>query len=204
MRLSLDRLLLLLFLALTPANAIGLSCIKVASALVGRPSHLFDLFQTEICERGCQPTIPHWDLWTRNNSFVPAVRSLMKRMNVPHKEEALLKMGDDVATIIKDQCGPMLGGRHICSDPVTLADFGNCFKRYFFKASLKHIPILLPMASDAACKEQYQYLQGDELWDVTIPNNMREYASVCNQLESESESMPRQEVEEEEVKHEDL
>lgn len=204
MRLSLDRLVLLLLLALTPVHAIGLSCIKVASALVGRPTHLFNLFQTEICERGCQPTIPHWDLWTRNNSFVPAVRSLMRRMNVPHKEETLLKMGDDVATIIKVQCGPTLGGRHICSDPVTLADFGNCFKRYFFKASIKHIPVLLPMASDAACQEQYNYLQGDELWDVTIPNNMREYASVCNKLEAKSTQEATEETTEETVKHEDL
>lgn len=204
MRLSFDRLVLLLLLALTPVHAIGLSCIKVASALVGRPTHLFNLFQTEICERGCQPTIPHWDLWTRNNSFVPAVRSLMKRMNVPHKEEVLLKMGDDVATIIKDQCGPMLGGRHICSDPVTLADFGNCFKRYFFKASIKHIPILLPMASDTACQEQYKYLQGNELWDVTIPNNMREYASVCKELEAKSTQEATEETTRESVKHEDL
>ncbi|KAJ5469609.1 hypothetical protein N7539_009227 [Penicillium diatomitis] len=186
MHLSLDRILLLLWLTFGSVNALGLSCIKVASALIGRPTHLYNLFQTEICERGCEPTVPHWDLWTRNNSFVPAVRNIMTRMNIPHSENALFKMGDDVAAIIKVQCGPMLGDRHICSDPATLADFGNCFKRYFFKASLKYIPILLPMASDAACKEQYQYLQGNELWDETIPKNMRAYASVCHDLEAES------------------
>ncbi|KAJ5813337.1 uncharacterized protein N7503_000087 [Penicillium pulvis] len=182
MRLPLHRLLFLICLLLSPVAAIGPSCFKVVSALVGRPGHLFNKFQSEICERGCQPTIPHWDLWTRNNSFVPAVRSLMTRMNVPHKEEALLKMGDDVAVIIKERCAPMLHGRHICSDPTTLSDFGNCFKKNFLKASIKHLPILLPMASDAACKEQHKFLQGDELWEVTIPNNMREYASVCDKL----------------------
>lgn len=182
MRLSIDRLLFLLLLVLTPVAALGPTCFKVVAALVGRPGHLFNKFQTEICERGCQPTIPHWDLWTRNNSFVPAVRSLMKRMDVRHKEDALLKMGDDVAIIIKDRCAPLLHGRHICSDPDTLADFGNCFKRNFVKASIKHLPVLLPMASEAGCKEQYKFLQGDELWEVTIPNNMREYASVCDKL----------------------
>jgi hypothetical protein len=106
----------------------------------------------------------------------------MKRMNVPHKEDALLKMGDDVAIIIKERCAPLLHGRHICSDPDTLADFGNCFKRNFMKASIRHLPILLPMASEAGCKEQYKFLQGEELWEVTIPNNMREYASVCDKL----------------------
>jgi hypothetical protein len=35
-----------------------------------------------------------------------AVRSLVQRMNVPHKEEALLKMGDNVALSIKESCGP--------------------------------------------------------------------------------------------------
>lgn len=182
MRLSIDRLCLL-FLVLVPATAFGTSCIKVVSALVGRPGHLFNLFQSEICERGCQPTVPHWDLWTRNNTFVPAVRSLMKRMNVPDQEEALVKMGDDVAIIIKNRCGPLLRGRHICSDPKTLADFGNCFKRNFVQGSVKHLPVLLSMASEAGCKAQYQYLQQDELWEVTIPNNMRDYAAVCDKLE---------------------
>lgn len=182
MRLLTDHLLFFLLLVLTPVTAIGPTCFKVVAALVGRPGHLFNKFQTEICERGCQPTIPHWDLWTRNNSFVPAVRSLMKRMDVPHKEDALLKMGDDVAIIIKERCAPLLHGRHICSDPDTLADFGNCFKTNFVKASIKHLPVLLPMASEAGCKEQYKFLQGDELWEVTIPNNMREYASVCDTL----------------------
>ncbi|KAJ5712312.1 hypothetical protein N7493_008780 [Penicillium malachiteum] len=182
MRLPVDHLLFILLLLLSPVTAIGPSCFKVVSALVGRPGHLFNKFQSEICERGCQPTIPHWDLWTRNNTFVPAVRSLMKRMNVPHQEEQLLKMGDDVAVIIKDQCAPLLNGQHICSDSSTLADFGNCFKRNFFKASIKHLPILLPMASEAACKEQYRFLQGDELWEQTIPQNMRDYASVCDKL----------------------
>jgi hypothetical protein len=182
MRLPTDSLLFLLLLVLTPVAALGPTCFKVVAALVGRPGHLFKTFQTEICERGCQPTILHWDLWTRNNSFVPAVRSLMKRMDIPHKEDALLKMGDDVAIIIKDRCAPLLHGRHICSDPDTLADFGNCFKSNFVKASIKHLPILLPMASESGCKEQYKFLQGDELWDVTIPNNMRDYASVCDKL----------------------
>jgi hypothetical protein len=107
----------------------------------------------------------------------------MQRMNVAHKEEALLKMGDDVAITIKQNCGPMLtGGRHICSDPETLAGFGNCFKRNFLKASIKHLPVLIPMASDASCKEQLKFLESDQLWDETIPNNMREYATVCDQL----------------------
>lgn len=182
MRLTLDRLVLLLVLLVSPALAVGPSCFKVVSALVGRPGHLFNKFQSEICDKGCQPTIPHWDLWTRNNTFVPAVRSLMTRMNVPHKEEALFKMGDDVAVIIKERCAPLLHGGHICSDPTTLADFGNCFKRNFFKASIKHIPILLPMASEKGCQEQYKFLQGETLWEETIPQNMRDYASVCNQL----------------------
>lgn len=181
MRLSIDRLFLL-FLLVLPVAAIGPTCIKVASALVSRPGHLFNKFQSEICDRGCQPTVPHWDLWTRNHTFVPAVRSLMKSMNVPNQEEKLLRMGDDVAIIIKDRCGPLLRGRHICSDPKTLADFGNCFKLNFVKASIKHIPTLMAMASEASCREQYRILQGDELWEVTIPNNMREYAAVCDKL----------------------
>jgi hypothetical protein len=45
------------------------------------------------------------------------------------------------------------------------------------------------MASEEACKEQYSFLEGDDLWERIIPNNMRDYASVCDQLEeSEAES----------------
>lgn len=183
MRLFLDRLFLVIVLLFSPVTALGTSCFKVVSALVSRPAHLFGKFQSEICDVGCQPTVPHWDLWTRNNTFVPAVRSLMQRMNVPHKEEALLKMGDDVALKIKESCGPMLGGGvHICSDPETLAGFGNCFKRNFLKASIKHLPTLIPMASEESCKEQLRFLESDELWDTTIPQNMRDYAKVCDTL----------------------
>jgi aarF domain-containing kinase len=183
MRIFLDRLFLVLVLFFSPVTAIGTSCFKVVSALVSRPGYLFDKFQSEICDAGCQPTVPHWDLWTRNNTFVPAVRSLVQRMNVPHKEEALLKMGDNVALSIKESCGPMLGGGvHICSDSETLAGFGNCFKRNFLKASIKHLPALIPMASDESCKEQLRFLEGDELWDTTIPQNMRDYAKVCGSL----------------------
>ncbi|CAG8260745.1 unnamed protein product [Penicillium nalgiovense] len=179
MHIFLDRLFLVLVLLFSPVTAIGTSCFKVVSALVSRPSYLFDIFQREICDVGCQPTVPHWDLWTRNNTFVPAVRSLAQRMNVPHKEEALLKMGDNVALSIKESCGPMLGGGvHICSDSETLAGFGNCFKRNFLKASIKHLPVLIPMASDESCKEQLRFLESDELWDTTIPQNMRDYAKV--------------------------
>ncbi|CAI7624615.1 unnamed protein product [Penicillium crustosum] len=183
MRFSLDRLFLVLILLFSPVTALGTSCFKVVSALVSRPAYLFDKFQSEICDVGCQPTVPHWDLWTRNNTFVPAVRSLVQRMNVPHKEEALLKMGDDVALNIKESCGPMLGGGvHICSDSETLAGFGNCFKRNFLKASIKHLPALIPMASEESCKEQLRFLESDELWDITIPQNMRDYAKACDSL----------------------
>lgn len=182
MRLLTQALLLVLLGLLSPTLAVGPSCIKVVTALVGRPSHIFNKFQTEICDKGCQPTIPHWDLWTRNNSFVPAVQSLMKRMDVPHQEAALLKMGDDVAVTIKRRCAPLLHGKHICADPNTLADFGNCFKRNFLQASIKHLPVLLPMASEQACREQHKFLQQDELWEETIPQNMRDYASVCDTL----------------------
>lgn len=106
----------------------------------------------------------------------------MKTMNLPHQEQALLKMGDDVALVIKARCAPLLRGRHICSDPRTLAAFGNCFKRNFMKASVMHVPTLLTMVSESACKEQLKFLQGDELWEVTIPNNMKEYAAVCDKL----------------------
>ncbi|KAJ5226188.1 hypothetical protein N7468_007413 [Penicillium chermesinum] len=193
-------LLLLAFLFFSPAVAIGASCFKVVSALVGRPGHLFNKFQSEICEQGCQPTVSHWDLWTRNNTFVPAVRSIMTRMNVVQKEDALFKMGDDVAVIIKERCAPLLHGHHICSDPATLADFGNCFKRNFFKASIKHLPVLLPMASEQGCKEQYQFLQGEQLWEEIIPQNMRDYASVCNQL---GDSVDEQTSENQEQKADD-
>ncbi|KAL3475071.1 hypothetical protein BJX99DRAFT_230508 [Aspergillus californicus] len=157
-------------------------CIQVVTALASRPNELFEKFQREICDRGCQPTVPHWDLWTRNNTFVPAVRSVMQQMNAPKQEEAMLKLGDDAADIIKRRCGPKLEGRDICADSEILAAFGNCFKKNFVKAALTNLPTLLPMASEPVCRKQLQYLKSDELWEETIPNNMREYAKVCKQL----------------------
>lgn len=177
----------LLSLLFPVSAAWGTSCIKVVVALAGRPSELFDKFQREICDKGCQPTVPHWDLWTRNNTFVPAVHNILKRLHVPRQEETMIELGDDVATIIKVRCGASLGDRHICADPETLAGFGNCFKRNFVKAAFAHLPKLLPMASEEVCREQLRYLQDDHLWDYIIPQNMRDYAAVCQDLEKNAE-----------------
>ncbi|KAL5049979.1 hypothetical protein BDW71DRAFT_140397 [Aspergillus fruticulosus] len=173
--------LLLLLLPFTTA-IFSPTCIRVVTALAARPNDLFNKFQREICDQGCQPTVPHWDLWTRNNTFVPAVRSLMQILNAPKQEEAMLKLGDDAADIIKRQCGPKLQGRDICADPNTLTAFGNCFKTKFLKAAIANLPTLLPMVSEPVCRKQLEYLESDELWEEIIPNNMREYAKVCKQL----------------------
>ncbi|KAL4810568.1 hypothetical protein BDV18DRAFT_131302 [Aspergillus unguis] len=178
------RLLLPLLLLLLPFTTAKFSpiCIKVVTALTARPTELFDKFQREICDRGCQPTVPHWDLWTRNNTFVPAVRSVMKTLNSPKQEEAMLKLGDEAADIIKRRCGPKLQGRDICADSEILAAFGNCFKRNFVRTAIANLPILLPMASEPVCRKQLEYLESDELWEEIIPNNMRDYAKVCKNL----------------------
>ncbi|KAI9927853.1 hypothetical protein MW887_002705 [Aspergillus wentii] len=157
----------------------GTSCLKVITALASRPSDIFESFQSEICARGCKPTVPHWDLWTRNNSFVPAVHSITKRLNAPGQEAALIKLGDEAAETIKARCGPMIEGKDICTDAETLAGFGNCFKRQFVRSAIVNLHVLLPMASEEACREQYEYLKDDHLWTQIIPNNMREYAGAC-------------------------
>ncbi|KAF9892809.1 hypothetical protein FE257_000398, partial [Aspergillus nanangensis] len=179
---SLPLILLLLLNASVVSAKIGPSCLKVVLALAGRPSELFEKFQREICDQGCQPTVPHWDLWTRNNTFVPAVRNMMKRLDAPRQEDVMLKLGDDAADIIKSRCGPKLQGRDICSDDETLAAFGNCFKTNFLRAAMKNLPSLLPLVSEEVCREQHEWLQKDQLWDEIIPNNMRAYASVCKTL----------------------
>jgi hypothetical protein len=182
MRFLLLPVILLLLIASTATAKLAPTCFKVVAALVSRPGELYDKFQREICDNGCHPTVPHWDLWTRNNTFLPAVRSVMKRLDVPRQEEAMVRLGDDAAKVIKQRCGPMLEGKHICSDPETLAAFGNCFKKTFVRSAITNLPVLLPMVSEALCQEQYAYLKDDKLWEETIPNNMREYAAVCRDL----------------------
>ena len=188
-------LLSLLFCLPLVSAKFATSCFKVVAALASRPSDLFDKFQHEICDQGCQPTVPHWDLWTRNNTFVPAIHSIMKKFNVPRQEETMIQMGDSVAEIIKVRCGPALGDNHICADPETLAGFGNCFKRNFVKAALLHLPKLLPMASDEVCREQYEYLKDGHLWETVIPRNMREYARDCKHLGDKEEIQEEEERE---------
>ncbi|KAJ0424235.1 hypothetical protein BJY00DRAFT_277411 [Aspergillus carlsbadensis] len=179
------KLSLLLFVLPLVSAKFSPLCIKVVTSLAARPNDLFKKFQREICDRGCQPTVPHWDLWTRNNTFVPAVRSVMQQLNAPKQEEAMLKLGDEVADIIKRRCGPKLQGRDICADSEVLAAFGNCFKKNFVKGALANLPVLLPLASEAVCRKQLEYLKSDELWEEIIPNNMRDYATVCKQLSYE-------------------
>ncbi|KAE8148786.1 hypothetical protein BDV25DRAFT_141432 [Aspergillus avenaceus] len=167
---------------ITIATAINTSCFKVITALAGRPSDLYNKFQQHICDQGCRPTVPHWDLWTRNNTFLPAVRSIMARLDAPRQEAALLKLGDDAADIIKRRCGPMLHGGHLCADAEMLAGFGNCFKKNFVRAALMNLPTLLPMVSEDVCREQLAYLETDQLWEEIIPENMQAYARDCQGL----------------------
>ncbi|GLA76935.1 hypothetical protein AtubIFM55763_008813 [Aspergillus tubingensis] len=174
-------LFLLLHPLLTTAKFSPL-CIRVLTTLTGRPNDIFTKFQREVCDKGCQPTVPHWDLWTRNNTFLPAVRSLMEHVDNPRQEEAMVRLGDDVADVIKRQCGPLLQGRDICSDDETLAAFGTCFKKGFVRAALSNLPTLLPLAREEVCREQLEWLKKDELWEVIIPGKMREYAGVCRGL----------------------
>ncbi|KAE8415109.1 hypothetical protein BDV36DRAFT_228465 [Aspergillus pseudocaelatus] len=193
---------LLLFLNIGCVSAgINTSCLKVVTALAARPGDLFAKFQEHICDQGCRPTVPHWDLWTRNNSFLPAVRSVTKRLEAPRHEEAMIKLGDDAAEIIKRRCGPMLHGNDLCSDSETLANFGNCFKTNFVRAAIMNLPTLLPMVSEEVCREQYEYLKTDRLWEEIIPNNMRDYASVCQTLGDGVAEAEEQEGEEEELDH---
>ncbi|PWY92809.1 hypothetical protein BO70DRAFT_357947 [Aspergillus heteromorphus CBS 117.55] len=159
------------------------TCLRVLTALTSRPNDLFSKFQREICDQGCQPTVPHWDLWTRNHTFLPAVRSLMRDIDSPRQEEAMVRLGDDVADVIKRQCGPLLQGRDICADEETMAAFGTCFKKGFVRAALTNLGTLLPLASEPVCREQYEWLQKDELWEEIIPGKMREYAGVCRGLD---------------------
>lgn len=106
----------------------------------------------------------------------------MKRLDIPRQEEALIKLGDDAAEIIKTRCAPLLGESHICADSETLAGFGNCFKRNFLRSAVVNFPVLLPMASEEACREQYEFVKDDQLWEEIIPQNMRDYAAVCRRL----------------------
>ncbi|KAE8379208.1 hypothetical protein BDV26DRAFT_259979 [Aspergillus bertholletiae] len=174
---------LLFFLNIGCTSAgINTSCLKVVTALAARPGDLFAKFQEHVCDAGCRPTVPHWDLWTRNNTFLPAVRGVTKRLDAPRHEEAMIKLGDEAADRIKRRCGPLLHGGDLCSDSETLAGFGNCFKTNFVRTAIMNLPTLLPMVSEEVCREQYEYLKTDTLWEEIIPNNMREYASVCQSL----------------------
>lgn len=175
-------------LVFSPVTAkFSTTCFKAIVALTSRPHALLEQFQQEICDQGCRPTVAHWDLWTRNQTFLPAVRSLLARVDHPdQQEEAMMRLGDEVAGLIKRQCGPLLdGGRDACADGETLTAFGTCFKKSFVRAALVHLPRLLPLASEPVCQAQYEWVQKNQLWEEIIPNKMREYAAVCGQLGGE-------------------
>ncbi|PYH47851.1 uncharacterized protein BP01DRAFT_335473 [Aspergillus saccharolyticus JOP 1030-1] len=184
------RLLILglwMMLAISPITAtFSATCLKAIVALTSRPHAILEHFQHEVCDQGCRPTLSHWDLWTRNHTFVPAVRSLLVGADQPaQQEEAMKRLGDEVAALIKRQCGPILGGRDVCADRNTLAAFGTCFQKSFVRVALAYWPQLLPLASEPICRAQYEWVQQSRLWEEIIPGKMREYAGVCQQLGGE-------------------
>lgn len=176
------------------------SCLRAVSALTSRPGEVFDMYQREICDRGCRPTVSHWDLWTRNHTYVPAVRSVTRALQIPDHEEKLIRVGDDAAVMIRENCGAIIEDKNVCFDGETLAAFGNCFKKEFVKVIMRNIFTLLPLVSEDRCRIQYDFVKDEKLWNEVLPNNMREYAANCANLQEPGEA----EIEADSTEHAEL
>ncbi|KAL1961810.1 hypothetical protein VTN77DRAFT_1022 [Rasamsonia byssochlamydoides] len=165
-------------------------CTKVLSTLSDRVDSLAQSYQTEICSKGCQPAIDDWDQWTYQHAFLPFVNTVTTEMGLSSRfRETFIQLGEQVAAVVKRDCGPFLKGKHFCAESEALNQWGRCFKRNFVVVAMKNSLKLLPLVTSEICRGEYTYLEKDELWEVVLPGYMKDYARTCKESMSEHEEL---------------
>lgn len=174
----------------TASAFIPSDCMKVIGSLDGRFNSLSELYQTEICAKGCEPSVDDWDEWTYEYAFLPFVDNVTKEMGLSQKfHDTWVQLGKDLAANVKRDCTPLLQGTHFCANSDALEQWGKCFKRNFIVLSVTNSLKLIPLITSELCQADYMYLDRDELWEVVLPGYMREYAATC-QTDNAAEQQP--------------
>ncbi|KAE8362272.1 hypothetical protein BDV27DRAFT_159938 [Aspergillus caelatus] len=184
MRLQISFLSLLwLFLLVDFGHAfVGPSCTKMKEALGNKPDIIFKEFKTEVCDKGCKPVIAHYDKWAKTKAIHPLIEKVMKDMGIPQHAKVIKGLAADVAKVIKQDCGKILGKGHLCQNPETLARFGNCLKGNLMPVVMGKIGSLMPLVTEPMCAKELAYLEKDDLWEKVIPKYLNMYSKVCKKL----------------------
>lgn len=181
-------LLTALLLFCFPLIASAESCVSVLMKTIAtRWDSLGSAYQSEICDRGCQPVMSTWDEWTYANAFLPLIDTMAKEMSLSDKfKTTFTRIGQDIATSTKKECSALLApGQHFCTGGSTpqgdkLAQWNNCFKKQAAKQASKNAFTMIRLVSGEICKgSAYKYLSDDELWTQILPEYMRKYADTC-------------------------
>ncbi|KAH8810819.1 hypothetical protein F5884DRAFT_260888 [Xylogone sp. PMI_703] len=176
------RLLWVFVSILATASAfIPSECMKAIASLEGRFTSLSKSYQTEICAKGCKPSVDDWDEWTYQHAFLPFVDSVTTEMGLSEKfHNTWVQLGKDLAANVKKDCASLLEDTHFCANPDTLEQWGKCFKRNFLVLSAKNALKVFPLVTSELCKADYMYLTRDHLWQEVLPGYMKEYAATCD------------------------
>lgn len=180
MQVLLLSLLLLLCTTHIARAALPPACTRILGTLSNRLDSLAHAYQTEVCAKGCQPAVADWEEWTYQHAFLPFVDTVATEMGLSSRfRDTFIQFGEQVAAVVKRDCGPLLQGKHFCAESEALNQWGSCFKKKSAVVALRNSFKLFPLVTSEICKGEYTYLEKDELWEVVLPGYMKEYAATC-------------------------
>jgi hypothetical protein len=194
----------LLFALCFPLITSAESCAGVLlQTIATRWDSLGSSYQTEICDRGCQPVMSTWDDWTYSNAFLPLIDTMAQEMSLSDKfKSTFTRIGQDIAKSTKSQCSALLApGQHFCTtnggtpEGDKLAEWNRCFKKQAAKEASRNAFTMLKLVSGEICKgSAYKYLSDDELWTQILPEYMRKYSDTCQQPQAQAPIVQEQPV----------
>ncbi|KAF7907365.1 uncharacterized protein EAF01_004952 [Botrytis porri] len=103
-------------------------------------------------------------------------------MGIPQHALTIKRLANAVAKSVKKECAQALGKKHLCEDPKTLNNFGQCLKAQLLPVVMSYIGELMPLVTEPMCKKEFSYLQKSTLWEQLIPSYFDAYAKVCTKL----------------------
>jgi hypothetical protein len=152
--------------------------------LGSKPDRIFTKFQKQICDKGCNPTIAHYDKWAKKNAVIPIIGKVMKEFGVVPPQKQTIDLAEEVAQTIKKKCASRLGGGgNLCEEPIVFSEFGNYIESNVMPAVMNYIGELMPFVAEPMCQKEKAYLEKPDLSEKVIASYLDKYARIGQKLQ---------------------
>ncbi|RAL13935.1 uncharacterized protein BO97DRAFT_477054 [Aspergillus homomorphus CBS 101889] len=146
------------------------------------PSHLDTfptLFQNHICSQGCKPTMTDFKQFLSQGIITQIITAAIQQMGLQQFSSLADPIAEDATSKIEQKC--MSGnttGKNLCDDGKSLAALVDCLKTNMMPQILADVDQFSIFVTDDMCRKVKEFVQGPELWEITIPGAMDDYAAT--------------------------